>query len=55
MKEDKEFGTFWELIFEEYKLTRALLLEVSDFKSLMEMNPLEKLPFVQERKLYNHY
>ena len=42
MKEDKEFGAFWELIFEEYKLTRALLLEVSDFKSLMENEPAGK-------------
>jgi phosphoenolpyruvate carboxylase len=36
MKEDKEFGVFWELIFNEYSLTKKLLLEVSDFKSLME-------------------
>jgi len=36
MKEDKEFGMFWELIFNEYSLTKKLLLEVSDFKSLME-------------------
>lgn len=42
MKEDKEFGAFWELIFEEYRLTRALLLEVSDFKSLMENEPAGK-------------
>ena len=27
---------FWELIFNEYSLTKKLLLEVSDFKSLME-------------------
>ena len=36
MKEDKEFGAFWELIFNEYTLTKKLLLEVSDFKTLME-------------------
>ena len=36
MKEDKEFGMFWELIFNEYLLTNKLLLKVSDFKSLME-------------------
>ena len=36
MKDDKEFGMFWELIFNEYLLTNKLLLMVSDFKSLME-------------------
>tara|TARA_B110000444_G_scaffold53951_1_gene50001 strand:- start:3176 stop:5764 length:2589 start_codon:yes stop_codon:yes gene_type:complete len=36
MKDNKEFGSFWELIFEEYKLTEELLLKVSGFKSLME-------------------
>lgn len=36
MKEDQEFGVFWELIFNEYSLTNELLLEVSEFKSLME-------------------
>ena len=36
MKDDKEFGMFWELIYNEYLLTNKLLLKVSDFKSLME-------------------
>ena len=36
MKEDKDFGLFWELIFNEYSLTNKLLLQVSEFKSLME-------------------
>ena len=36
MKDDQEFGLFWELIFNEYSLTNKLLLEVSEFKSLME-------------------
>jgi phosphoenolpyruvate carboxylase len=42
MKEDKEFGAFWELIFNEYNLTKDLLLRVSDFKSLMENEPAGK-------------
>ena len=36
MKEDAEFGMFWELIYNEYALTKKLLLEVSGFESLME-------------------
>jgi phosphoenolpyruvate carboxylase len=42
MKEDKEFGLFWELIYKEYSLTNKLLLEVSEFKSLMENEPAGK-------------
>ena len=42
MKEDKEFGLFWELIYKEYLLTNKLLLEVSEFKSLMENEPAGK-------------
>ena len=42
MSEDKEFGAFWNLIFEEYKLTKELLLEVSGFESLMENEPAGK-------------
>jgi phosphoenolpyruvate carboxylase len=36
MKNDEEFGSFWEIIFNEYNLTKNLLLEVSGFESLME-------------------
>tara|TARA_A100001011_G_scaffold400865_1_gene520184 strand:+ start:1800 stop:4388 length:2589 start_codon:yes stop_codon:yes gene_type:complete len=36
MKEDKEFGSFWELIYEEYLLTKKILLKISDFNTLME-------------------
>ena len=36
MKDDKEFGPFWSLIFEEYELTKKMLLEVSSFSTLME-------------------
>jgi len=36
MAKDKEFGPFWNLIFEEYKLTKTMLLEISNFSELME-------------------
>ena len=42
MKNDSEFGAFWELIFEEYTLTKNVLLEVSGFKTLMENEPAGK-------------
>lgn len=36
MKKDKEFGDFWQIIFNEYKLTKELLLKISGSKELME-------------------
>jgi len=36
MKEDKEFGSFWKLIYKEYVLAKKVLLEISEFQSLME-------------------
>ena len=43
MSNDDEFGDFWDLIFEEYKLTKKMLLKVSDFNELMENEPANKL------------
>ena len=42
MKEDVEFGAFWEMIFKEYSLTQKVLLEVSGFTLLMENEPAGK-------------
>ncbi|MEN1785430.1 MAG: phosphoenolpyruvate carboxylase [Bacteroidota bacterium] len=36
MKEDAEFGAFWTILFEEFQLSKAMLLEVSGNKILME-------------------
>ena len=36
MKDDEEFGAFWELIFQEYQLTEKLLLKVSGYDTLMQ-------------------
>lgn len=36
MRKDIEFGDFWEIIFNEYKLTKELLLKISGSKELME-------------------
>ncbi len=42
MKEDEEFGEFWQMIYNEYVLTKSLLLEISGFKTLMEYEPAGK-------------
>ncbi len=43
MKDDQEFGDFWKIIFEEYQLTKKMLLKISGFKTLMENEPANKL------------
>ena len=43
MKDDREFGDFWKIIFEEYQLTKKMLLKISGFKTLMENEPANKL------------
>ena len=42
MAEDEEFGEFWTLIYKEYKLTLALLLKITGYKTLMENEPSGK-------------
>ncbi len=39
MKNDEEFGAFWEMIFEESKRARKYLLAISGQKVLLETNP----------------
>ncbi len=39
IKEDKEFGAFWQLIFDEFEETKRLLLKISGHKELMENYP----------------
>jgi phosphoenolpyruvate carboxylase len=39
MKDDKEFGKFWQIIFDEFSATKRLLLKIADHKELMENYP----------------
>ncbi|MBU2527131.1 MAG: phosphoenolpyruvate carboxylase [Bacteroidetes bacterium] len=39
MKHDAEFGDFWQLIFDEFKESKRLLLEISQFTNLMQNHP----------------
>ncbi|AKA35812.1 phosphoenolpyruvate carboxylase [Flagellimonas lutaonensis] len=36
MADDKEFGDFWNILFDEYKLSKKMLLQVSGHEILME-------------------
>ena len=42
IKTDKEYSKFWELIFNEYKLSKDMVLKVTGYKELMENEPANK-------------
>ncbi|KIA88868.1 phosphoenolpyruvate carboxylase [Kaistella jeonii] len=42
MKNNPKFGEFWTVIFEEYKLSKSMTLELTSFKMLMEEEPLSR-------------
>jgi phosphoenolpyruvate carboxylase len=42
LSKDKEFGDFWKMLSREYKLSIAMVLEVSELSELMENNPLNR-------------
>jgi len=39
MKDDPEFGEFWQIIYDEFLETKRLLLKISGYKELMENYP----------------
>ncbi|WP_353777252.1 phosphoenolpyruvate carboxylase [Winogradskyella sp. 3972H.M.0a.05] len=42
MAEDGEFGGFWMLIYEEYKLSKQLILKLTGYNELMQEEPAGK-------------
>ena len=42
MKNDKEYGEFWKLIYEEYLLSHRLILKLTGYTTLMENEPSGK-------------
>jgi phosphoenolpyruvate carboxylase len=42
LSKDKDFGEFWKIMFNEYKLSVKMLLEVSGLSELMENNPVNR-------------
>ena len=49
MKDDPEFGAFWELIHEEYERSKRVLLKVTGYSELMEDEQAGKAS-IQERE-----
>lgn len=42
MKKDKKYSNFWQILFDEYQLSKDLMLELTGFKTLMEEEPLSQ-------------
>ncbi len=42
MKEDPEFGDFWNILHDEYELSKKMLLQISGLKILMEDEPISR-------------
>ena len=42
MKNNQKFGSFWNVLFEEYELSKSMMLELTGFKMLMEEEPLSR-------------
>jgi phosphoenolpyruvate carboxylase len=42
MSDDPEFGEFWNVIHDEYLLSKRLILKVTGFKDLMQEEPAGK-------------
>ena len=42
MKEDAKYGDFWKILYEEYELSKEMLLLISGTDVLMENEPLSR-------------
>jgi phosphoenolpyruvate carboxylase len=51
MKNDPQYGEFWLLIYNEYKLTKKLILRLSGFDSLMQNEPANKASIQTREKI----
>ena len=51
MKEMEEYKEFWIILFEEYELTKQMLLEISGYVSLMEEEKISKRSVKMREKI----
>ncbi len=40
MQQDPEFGEFWQLIYDEFELSKEMVLKVADYQKLLQDNPV---------------
>lgn len=43
MKNNEKFGQFWTILFDEYQLSKSMMLELTGFQELMEEEPLSRM------------
>lgn len=51
MKNDEKFGTFWSLLYDEYELTKELMLEITGYEYLMQEVPLSRKSVMIREKI----
>ena len=51
MKDNKEFGAFWQLIFDEYELSKNLILKVTGYTVLMQNSQAGKASIQMREKM----
>jgi phosphoenolpyruvate carboxylase len=51
LEKDKKFGDFWKMLKNEFELTKALLLELTDSEVLMEEYPVERRSIAIREKI----
>ena len=43
MKTNEKFGEFWMILFDEFQLSKSMMLELTGFQELMEEEPLSRM------------
>lgn len=51
MADDQRFGTFWKRLYDEFELSKAMLLKLSGHEVLMENYPVERLSIAVREKI----
>ncbi len=51
MKKNKKFGEFWNVLFDEFNLSKELMLELTGFKVLMQEEPLNRKSVLIREKI----
>ncbi len=51
MENDEEFGAFWKIIYDEYLVTKKLILKLTGYKELLENEPVKKASIVMRESI----
>ena len=51
MKEDSEYGKFWDIIHDEFELTKKLLMKLTGYSELMQNEPAGRASIDMREKI----